>query len=324
MRMVLALAAALMASAASAQTTVTTNGNPLFKDRFTADPAPLVVGDTLYLYTGHDQARDGEMFRMEEWIAYSTKDLKTWTYHGPIMRATDFKWAKGDAWASQVHQKNGKFWFYTAVEHDGTHPGKSIGVAVSDSPTGPFVDAKGSALVHNDMTPDGPHHWDDIDPTVWTEPDGTSYLIWGNGNCYMAKLKPNMIELDGPIVDITPRHFEEGPWVHKRGDLYYLTYASMDRASHRDERISYATAPSITGPWTYRGELTDVAKNSFTIHPGVAEFRGDWLFFYHDASLTVNGVPGSMGRRAVRAEKLHHKPDGTLAFVEQTPQGIWK
>lgn len=97
--------------------------NPLFRDRFTADPAPLVVGDRLYLYVGHDEARDGEMFNMRQWLAYSTGDMKHWTYHGPVMQATDFKWAKGDAWASQVIGKDGRYWFYTAVEHDDTHPG---------------------------------------------------------------------------------------------------------------------------------------------------------------------------------------------------------
>jgi beta-xylosidase len=93
------------------------------------------------------------MFNMREWLAYSTTDMRTWTDHGPIMRVADFKWAKQDAWASQMIEKDGRFWFYAAVEHDGTHPGKAIAVAVSDSPTGPFVDAKGSALITNEMTP---------------------------------------------------------------------------------------------------------------------------------------------------------------------------
>src|SRR5690606_24232291 len=230
--------------------------NPLFRDRFTADPAPLVVGDRLYLYVGHDQARGEEMFNMREWLVYSTTDMKTWTDHGPVMNVADFEWAKADAWASQAIEKDGRFWFYTSVEHDDTHPGKAIGVAVSGSPTGPFVDAKGSALVTSQMTPRGTHSWEDIDPTVFTDDDGSTWLAWGNRQAYIARLKPNMIEIDGPIAEITPPHFEEGPWLHKRGDLYYLTYASLDRDTHTDERISYATAPAIQGPWTYRGELT--------------------------------------------------------------------
>lgn len=296
--------------------------NPIIRDKFTADPAPLVVGDTLYLYVGHDQAERDEMFNMKEWLVYSTKDMKTWTDHGPVMKALDFKWAKQDAWASQVIFKNGKYWFYTTSEHDNSKPGKAIGVAVSDSPTGPFVDAKGSALISNDMTPKGDHSWEDIDPTVITDDDGVTWIAWGNRQAYIAKLKPNMIEIDGEITEITPPHFEEGPWLHKRGDLYYLLYASLDRKTQRDEHISYATATSLRGPWTYRGLLTGSGKYSFTIHPGVAEFKGQTYLFLHNADLAVNGQSGAIGRRAVTVEYLRFNEDGTLIPVEQTKAGV--
>jgi hypothetical protein len=296
--------------------------NPIIRDRFTADPAPLVVGDRLYLYTGHDEAADGEMFNMREWLAYSTTDMRHWTYHGPIMRVADFRWASRDAWASQVIQRNGRFWFYAAVEHDRTHPGKAIAVAVSDSPTGPFVDARGSALITNEMTPKGTHSWEDIDPTVFTDTDGTTWIAWGNRQCYIARLKPNMIELDGPITEITPPHFEEGPWLHRRGNLYYLVYASLDRSTQRDERVSYSTAPAITGPWTYRGELTGPGRNSFTIHPGIAEFRGHTYLFLHNAALTIGTRAGALGRRAVTVEYLRFNADGTMRPVVQTDAGV--
>lgn len=301
---------------------VVPRSNPLFRDRFTADPAPLVIGDRLYLYVGHDEAQRDEMFNMREWRVYSTTDMADWTDHGPIMKATDFRWAKADAWASQAIEKDGRFWFYAAVEHDGTQPGKAIGVAVSDRPTGPFVDAKGAALITNAMTPAGTHSWEDIDPTVFTDDDGITWIAWGNRQCYIARLKPNMIELDGPITEITPPHFEEGPWLHKRGATYYLTYASLDRATHRDERVSYATATSLPGPWTYRGELTGSGKYSFTIHPGIAEFKGRWYLFLHNAALTVGDQHGAIGRRAVTVEHLQYNPDGSLKPVVQTEAGI--
>ncbi len=291
--------------------------NPLIKDRHTADPAPLVVGDTLYLYVGHDMARGDEMFNIVEWLAYSTKDMKTWKYHGPIMKPTDFKWVSKDAWASQVIEKDGKFYFYTAVEHDSTKPGKSIGVAVSDSPTGPFVDARGDALVSNDMTPQGPHSWDDIDPTAWIDDDGTAWLIWGNAKAYIAKLKPNMTELDGPIEEIKLEKFVEGPWVFKRNDLYYIVYASMDRSVSNDELISYATAPTIKGPWTYRGEISGPAENSFTIHPGIAEFKGNWYMFYHNATLTVE-APATI---TIRKNVAGPAGDAYLAAIDEVRKG---
>ncbi|HTG38128.1 glycoside hydrolase family 43 protein [Sphingomonas sp.] len=296
--------------------------NPLFRERFTADPAPLVVGDTLYLYVGHDEARGKEMFTMREWLVYSTKDMRHWTDHGPIMKPTDFKWAIKDAWASQVIERDGKFYLYATVRHDDTHKGNAIGVAVSDSPTGPFVDARGSALITDEMTLPSNHPWSDIDPTIFIDDDGTPWLAWGNGNCYLAPLKPNMIELDGPIRDITPPHFEEAPWLHKRGDLYYLTYASLDRKTHKNERISYATAPSIEGPWTPRGVLTGSGRNSFTIHPGIAEFKGDWYLFLHNALLSIGDQKGAIGRRAVTVEHLQYNPDGTMRPVSQTEAGV--
>ncbi|MFD1035100.1 glycoside hydrolase family 43 protein [Sphingomonas hankookensis] len=311
-----------VAATAPAQDRPVPGSNPIIRDKFTADPAPLVVGDRLYLYVGHDQAERDQMFNMREWLVYSTTDMRHWTDHGAIMKVADFKWAKADAWASQTIFKNGKYWFYAAVEHDATHPGKAIAVAVADKPTGPFVDARGSALITNQMTPKGTHSWEDIDPTVFTDRDGTTWIAWGNRQCYIAKLKPNMIEIDGPITEITPPHFEEGPWLHERKGMYYLTYASLDRAKHRDERVSYSTAPSIKGPWTYRGELTGSGRYSFTIHPGIVEFKGDWYLFLHNAALAIGDLNGSIGRRAVTVERLSYNANGTMQPVVQTKAGV--
>lgn len=295
--------------------------NPVATDRFTADPAALVHKGAVYLYAGHDEAKDGEMFGLHEWLCYSSKDMKNWTCHGPVLKPTDFKWASGDAWAAQVVEKDGKFYFYATVQHGAPKPCKAIGVAVSDSPTGPFADAKGSALVTDEMTPN-PNFWDDIDPTVFIDDDGTPWLCWGNPNCYIAKLKKNMVDLDGPIQQVYLPNYTEGPWIHKRGKTYYLTYASH---AHQGfwEKISYATAPSMKGPWTYRGLITGSAKNSYTIHPAIIEFKGQSYFIYHNADLTLpDGRSGALGRRAVCIEYLHYNPDGTIQRIEQTKEGL--
>lgn len=293
--------------------------NPILRDYFTADPATMVYKGTVYLYTGHDEAKDGELFTMRNWLCYSSKDMKNWTSHGPKLSTKDFKWAKGDAWASQVVEKNGKFYWYVAIQHDDTKGGKAVGVAVADSPLGPFKDARGSALVTDDMTKGRP--WDDIDPTVLTDKEGKSWICWGNGNCYMAKLKPNMIELDGPIEQIKLPYYVEGPWLHRRGDLYYLTYAGMD-PERRSENIRYATAPKVSGPWTYRGVLTGTADKSFTIHPAVMEFKNQWYLFYHNANLTLDGLSGATGRRSVCLDYLYYNPDGTIQPITQTKEGV--
>ena len=297
-------------------------GNPIITDKFTADPAPMVHDGTLYLYVGHDEyyegqdsASGGKEFNITEWLCYSTTDMKTWTDHGSVLKPTDFKWAVGEAWASQVVEKNGKFYYYTTVQAGEPFVGKAVGVAVSDSPTGPFVDAIGAPLVHDKMTDNGARGWwNDIDPTVLIDGDD-AWLCWGNGTCFLAKLKPNMVELDGEIKVLDLPKYVEGPWLHKHNDIYYLTYAGMGAGR---ENIAYATATSMEGPWTYQEELTGMAENSFTIHPGIAEYNGQWYLFYHNAVLTIDGIKGAIGRRSVCVDKLYYNEDGTMKYVEQT------
>ena len=316
----LALAVVSFACAGS-QKSFVADGNPLIKDKFTADPAPMVHNGRLYLYVGHDEyyegqdgASGGREFNITEWLCYSTKDMKKWVDHGSVLKPTDFKWAVGEAWASQVVEKNGKFYYFTTVQAGEPYTGKAVGVAVSDSPTGPFVDAIGKPLVHDKMTDNGARGWwNDIDPTVLIEGD-EAWLCWGNGTCFMAKLKPSLTELDGEIKVINLPRFVEGPWLHKKDDLYYLTYASMGRGR---ETIAYATSKSMEGPWEYRGVLTGEAENSFTIHPGIIEYKDKWYLFYHNAVLTIDGIKGAIGRRSVCVEELHYNEDGTMKYVEQ-------
>ena len=287
--------------------------NPFVRDKFTADPAPLVHDGRVYVYAGHDEAEPNTHYRMNEWLVYSSDDMKTWEDHGPILKVSDFKWAVRDAYAAHATEKDGKFYFYVSTEHDDSHRGKAIGVAVADSPTGPFKDARGTALVTADMTPIGRNHgWQDIDPAVFTDDDGTSYLFWGNENCFYVKLKDNMIELDGEIQEIKLPRFVEAPWIHKQGDLYYLSYAA-----DFPEKTAYATSDSIEGPWTYRGLITGGAGNSNTIHQGIVEFNDQWYFFYHTAMLPG----GDSYRRSVCVEYLYHNDDGSIERVMQTEEG---
>lgn len=290
--------------------------NPIIPGVFTADPAALVVGDTVYLYAGHDQADERtHSYRMHEWLCYSSKDLKRWESHGSPLKPTDFEWAADGAWASHVVEQEGKYyWFVTATRKAG---GMAVGVAVADSPTGPFADAIGEPLVTGDMTPEGRNHsWEDIDPAVFIDDDGAAYLFWGNLTCYYARLKPSLLELDGPIHKVDVPKFEEAPWVHKRGDLYYLTYASGF-----PEKVDYATADSVTGPWTHRGLLAEAAGNSNTIHPAVIDFQGQGYFFYHTGASQRPMIGGSY-RRAVCIDYLYYEPDGSMRRVVQTTEGL--
>ncbi len=304
-------------------------GNPLIRNAFTADPAPMVFGDRLYLYVGHDewydgqdQASGGKEFNITEWLCYSTSDMKTWTDHGSVLRPGNFAWGDtispkvGTAWASQVVPHNGKFYYYTTLQGAGEYSGYAIGVAVADSPTGPFVDAIGKPIVNDKMTDNGKRGWwNDIDPTVLVDDDGQAYLCWGNGTCFMAKLKDNMIEIDGDVWTVNLPRYTEGPWLHKYNGNYYLTYASSG-FDHK-EAVDYAMSKSMMGPWVHKGQLTGGAENSFTIHPGIVQFKGEWYLFYHNATLTLDGHPGAIGRRSVCFDKLTYNPDGTMQYVAQ-------
>ena len=288
--------------------------NPIITDQYTGDPAALVYKDKVYLYAGHDEApNDFNFYKMNEWVMYSSSDMKNWESHPVPLKVTDFKWASNDAWASQVIERNGKFYWYVTVSH-GTIPGKAIGIAVSDSPTGPFKDALGKALITNDMTKFTDISWDDIDPTVYIDNDGQAYLFWGNTACHYAKLKENMVELDGPIQHIDLPNYTEAPWIHKHKNWYYLSYAYQF-----PEKIAYAMSKSITGPWEYKGILNELAGNSNTNHQSIIDFKGQSYFIYHNGAIQPHG--GSF-RRSVCVDKLYYNKDGTMKRVVMTSEGI--
>jgi len=288
--------------------------NPVITHKYTGDPAALVVKDQVYLYTGHDVAPlEKNFYEMHEWLVFSSNDLATWTEHPVPLKVTDFVWAKDDAWASQVIERNGKFYWYVSVEHK-TIPGKAIGVAVSDSPIGPFKDARGSAIITNDMTKQTSISWDDIDPSVIIDDDGQAYLFWGNTVCHYAKLKENMIDLDGPIQTIDIPKFTEAPWIHKHEGWYYLSYAT-----EFPEKIAYAMSKSVNGPWEYKGILNELAGNSNTNHQSIIDFKGKSYFIYHTGGISPNG--GSF-RRSVCIDYLYYNPDGTIKRIVMTSEGV--
>ncbi len=304
-------------NAALRDTTFRAEGNPVFTHKYTADPAALTHNGRIYIYAGHDECPPPHNhYDIRDWLVFSSDDMVNWTEHEVPLRASNFKWAKGEAWASQVIERNGKFYWYVTVEH-GTIPGKSIGVAVSDSPTGPFRDAKGSALITNDMTTQYTNiFWDDIDPTVWIDDDGQAYMFWGNTQCYYIKLKDNMIETEGPIVAVDLPNFTEAPWIHKHNGWYYLSFAQFF-----PEKIGYAMSRSITGPWEYKGILNEIAGNSNTNHQAIIEFKGNWYFIYHNGAVQPHG--GSF-RRSVCIDRLYYNDDNTIKRIIMTSEGVSK
>lgn len=289
------------------------SGNPLFKGLYTADPCALVYKDTLYIFTGHDeQSQSGKTFLMRDWYVFSSADLVNWTNHGVKLRTEDFSWASGNAFAGHVVEHNGKFWWYVSITHKTIRVGEgfSIGVAVSDHPLGPYKDTLGEALI-TDKTPNSITL--NIDPAVFID-NGTPFLFWGSwGAVRMVKLKDNMTELDGSVVTVNAKDFFEAPWVHKKDNLYYLSYASGYPSV-----TAYSTSSSINGPWTYRGVINDLLENSETNHQAIIEFRGNWHFIYHNAGLPGGGTY----RRSVCIDQLQYNDDGTIKKVVRTSTGV--
>jgi len=286
--------------------------NPFIRHLYTADPATLVYNDTFYVFTGHDEGSTS--YVMNDWHIFSTTNMVDWTDYGAVMAYSVFSWSSGAAWAGQCVYRNGKFYWYCPVQHK-TINGKAIGVAVADKITGPYTDARGTALITNDMTTDVSITWDDIDPTVLIDDDGQAYMYWGNHSCRVAKLKSNMIEIDTPIVYLKFGQFEEAPFINKVNGIYYLSYADSF-----PERISYATSKSPMGPFTYRGRLNDtIASGSQTNHQALVQYKNQWYFVYHSAQLPGGGPY----KRSVCVDSLfYNNADSTFKKVVPTTRGV--
>ncbi len=284
--------------------------NPIITHKHTADPAPFVKGDTLYLYTGIDYAGNQSRYRMYEWGLFTTTDMVTWTEHPSPLHVDEFKWQNShNAYAAHVIERNGKYYFYISTNWCG------IGVAVGDSPYGPFKDALGKQLLTNANCPGTSHSWACIDPAVIIDDDGQAWIYWGNRKCYAAKLKPNMIEIDGEIKDITPAYssFTEAPWVHKHNGKYYLSFACG-----WPEKLGYAVSDNPDGPFEYKGIFSEVSGNSNTTHPGIVEFKGKTILFTHNGALN----DGSGYSRSVCAQELKYDNEGNILKCDITTDGV--
>ncbi|MGC4063282.1 MAG: glycoside hydrolase family 43 protein [Polyangiaceae bacterium] len=291
--------------------------NPIVQTLYTADPAPMVYDGRVYLYTGHDEDNlVNNFFTMNDWRVYSSADMVNWTDHGSPLSYKSFSWSSGDAWAGQVVPRNGKFYFYVPTNRNG---GKVLGVAVSDSPTGPFKDALGKPLLTSDCGT--------INPTVFIDDDGQAYLYRGNPNLCYVKLNADMISYQGSVVHVPmttasfgvrsktdrPTTYEEGPWFYKRSGHYYMVFAAGPISEH----IGYAMSTSPTGPWTYGGVVMPTQGASFTNHPGVIDYKGKSYFFYHNGAL-----PGGGGfHRSVAVEEFTYGTDGKIPQIKMTTAG---
>ena len=302
--------------------------NPVIRDQFAADPTARVFNNKVYLYPSHDifppEGQRQDWFCMEDYHVFSSENLTDWTDHGVIITQNKVPWVKPDSysmWAPDCIERNGKYYFYfPSAPNDGR--GFGIGVAIADSPEGPFI-----------PEPENIKGISGIDPCVLQASDGNAYIFWGAGRC--AKLKPNMKELadDTPteIVKWGDHEFEmygvnclkdlpnrqaEGPFAFEYNGNYYLTYPYV---RENTEVLGYAMSKNPMGPYEYKGLIMPEHDNGcWTNHHSIINYKGQWYLFYHRNHFS----PRDDKRRSVCIEKLFFNPDGTIQEVKQTMRGV--
>ena len=330
----LVLHSALLTSRLAAQ-------NPVIRDQFTADPTARVFDGRLYLYPSHDipvpEGARPNWFSMADYHVFSSEDLTTWQDHGVIVTQNAVPWGKPDAysmWAPDCVRKNGRYYFYFPnAPKEGR--GFAIGVAIADSPTGPFT-----------CEPEPIRGVSGIDPCVLVDDDGSAYIYWSGMGIRGGKLKDNMLELDGELQEVQmprregapemppmkvggqqmeglPDGFKEGPFAFKRGDWYYLTFpwvrGDTSKGDNPTETLAYAMSKSPLGPWTFKGIIMAEHENRcWTNHHSLVEYKGQWYLFYHHNAFS----PGDDKRRSVCIDKVAFNADGTIQEVTPTRRGV--
>ncbi len=290
--------------------------NPVIRNQFTADPSARVFEGKVYLYPSHDILANKERgrvgwFCMEDYHVFSSENLTDWTDHGVIISQDKVPWVNSKSyalWAPDCIYSNKKYYFYFPAPAKDTTFGRgfAIGVAVSDKPYGPFApQPQPIKNVHG------------IDPNLLIDKDGQAYLIWAARNFYIAKLKDNMLELDGKphaIEGLPVKGLKEGPFMFERKDIYYLIYPHVQDTT---ERLEYATSDNPMGPFNVKGVIMDATPDCWTNQSSVVNFKGQWYLFYHHNDLS----PHFDKNRAVRMDSLFFNEDGTIKKVIPTLRG---
>lgn len=328
-------------TAASNDTLPEFASDPLVTDNYTADPSAHVFEGKIYIYPSHDwdsgipEDDTGAHFNMRDYHVYSIDSVGgEVTDHGRVLDVDDVPWASRQMWAPDAAEKDGKYYLY--------FPAKDkedifrIGVAIGDSPSGPFTPEE--EPIANSYS---------IDPAVYEDTDGEYYMyfggIWGGQlqryrdgkyqgeeDVYPADDEPalapkvarmsedmlgfaeepkdvQILDEDGNLITTgdNERRFFEAAWVHKYNDTYYFSYSTGDT-----HNIAYATGDSPYGPFIYQGVVLEPVLG-WTNHHSIVEYEGKWYLFYHDSSLSE----GKTYLRSMKMAELKHKEDGSIETI---------
>jgi hypothetical protein len=319
---------------------------PLVNHIYTADPSAHVFNGRIYIYPSHDIENDipfddlGSHFAMEDYHILSMDSPHSATIdHGNALHVKDVPWASKQMWAPDATEKNGIYYlFFPAKDHESVF---RIGVATSDSPTGPFIPQP--LPIAGSFS---------IDPAVFKDDDGKYYMyfggLWGGqlqrwrtGSfkaegegplahlpqdhetalcAKIARLSDDLLSFDETPKDViildekgnqllagdNDRRFFEASWVHKYNDKYYFSYSTGDT-----HFLCYAIGNSPYGPFTYGGRILEPVVG-WTSHHSICEFEGKWYLFYHDSSLSK----GVTHLRSVKVTELIHDADGHIQTIQ--------
>lgn len=291
---------------------------PIVSNRYLADPSPLVTEDRVYIYCSNDDESPLEGgYNIPNVVCVSSSDMKNWTDHGSVFRAADAtEWAK-KTWAPCAIERNGKFYLYFG------NGGANIGVAVGESPTGPFKDVLGKPLITHGTPGVQPakNMWL-FDPGVFIDDDGQAYIYFGgNGddNVRAAKLKEDMVTLDGEVIKMSAPNFFEAAWVWKRNGKYYFSYSTTPKA---EMRIDYMTGDSPL-EFEYAGIVgKQPPLNNNNNHAAEFEFKGHWYHVYHNRIVATEAKIPTGYRRNLALEEFSYADDGAINEVEYTEDGV--
>jgi hypothetical protein len=227
--------------------------NPLIAEPGMSDPHALVLNDVCYLFTGHDVGFGVPDWIMPDWRIYRSEDLISWKHVGTISPADNYMGEDNtNCWAGDIAERNGKFyWFFSNYNTE-------TGVMVASAPEGPYADALGGPLV------------DSFDPSIFIEDDNTPYIVYGQVDYYMARLKDSMIELDEKPRLISLDRKGVCPSIdkcslHKHNGIYYLSCSGH-----------YATSRNLYGPYEYKGCVDE----GWQLESGFA--HGDFFIWKND------------------------------------------
>ena len=315
--------------------------NPLVTQSYGADPGVLVYNDTVYIYTTNDSQEfagnnKNTYAKINQLNCYSSKDLVNWTDHGAFNIAGGngaARWA-GNSWAPTICTKkiNGKDKFFLYFANNAS----SIGVLTADSPTGPWTDPIGHALITK-QTPNCNVEWL-FDPAVLVDSDGTGYLYFGGGvpngqnahpkTARVIKLGADMVSTSGTAATIDAPYLFEDSGINKIGNTYYYSYCSNWNCSNgfRNATIQVMTSNNPMGPFNHQGEIMANPGNTFkgsdgNNHHQIFEFKGNYYMAYHTHTVESKVVGQNLGYRTTHIDKVDVS-NGKINTIKQSLNGV--